>query len=166
MPSQNYRKEFLQIIGRSYKQYGYPEYCGWIEGLLNLEMHELTQRDISEKLAEIFPESKYPTSISSVNRALKILETYGVVEKDGSRKEGYSYRSVPAAGLVTSMLQQLLYVNEQYIIELEALSSKKLGKDKNLREAITYQRDGAKTWNTAVEQILGQFSEHEEGVEQ
>ncbi|GAG86448.1 unnamed protein product, partial [marine sediment metagenome] len=92
MISDELRKDFLTIIGKTYNQYGYPEYCGWVEGLLHLEQREWSQKVISERLSELFPASKYPTSVPSISRALKILEEYGVVEKSGSRKIGYKYR--------------------------------------------------------------------------
>ena len=142
------------IIGATYDHYGYPEYCGWIEGLLLLEQKEWSQRGISKRLGEIFPESKYPTSVPSINRALKILESYGVVERAGSRKTGYRYRLLTSSNLVSSMLQQLQIVNQEFIAKLRALESKKKKKDSELSDAIAYQIDMAQAWNHAIEKLM------------
>ncbi|MFW9919707.1 MAG: hypothetical protein ACFFED_08920 [Candidatus Thorarchaeota archaeon] len=163
MKSEKLRQEFLYTIGSSYSQYGYPEYCGWIEGLLLLESKEWTQQGIAKRLGEIFPDSKYPTSVSSVNRALKILETYGVVEKTGSRKTGYSYRSLTSSGLVSSMLQQLIVINQEFMKRLEVLQVKNLEKDTELKNAISYQLEAAQIWNKAIEDLMVGFSEDSEG---
>ncbi len=154
MTSIDLRKKFLTIIGDTYETYGYPEYCGWIEGLLLLEPREWSQRSISERLGELFPASKYPTSISSVNRALKILESYGVVEKAGSRKEGFRYRTIASSNLVSSMLYQLIAVNQDFISKMEILKKKNQKFDTELRRATSYQISIAKTWNKALELLI------------
>lgn len=164
MKSEKNRREFLSIIGSSYSQYGYPEYCGWIEGLLLLESKDWTQRGIAKRLSELFPDSRYPTSVSSVNRALRILETYGVIEKTGSRKTGYRYRAMTSAGLVTSMLQQLIVINQEFMRKLEGLSNKHTEKDNELAKAIAYQTEAAKIWNKAIEELLIGVSKESEGV--
>lgn len=153
------RKEFLMTIGKTYEQYGYPEYCGWIEGLLQLETQEWSQRGISRRLGELFSASKYPTSVPSVNRALKILENYGVVEKAGSRKAGYRYRVVSSTNLVASMLQQLIAVNQEFIMKMEDLATRSKKTDSDLRRAVSSQIDTAKVWNRAVELILDEIKE-------
>ncbi len=163
MKSEKLRQEFLRIIGSSYSQYGYPEYCGWIEGLMLLESKDWTQQAIAERLGEIFPDSKYPTSISSVNRAIKLLEAYGVVEKTGSRKTGYRYKMLTSSGLVSSMLQQLLMINNEFIRKLVSLEGKDLENDKDLKRAIRYQMEAAHIWNSAVEGLLAGFLEDSEG---
>ena len=148
------RKEFLTIIGKTYDHYGYPEYCGWIEGLLQLENGPWSQKSISERLTEIFPASKYPTSVPSVNRALKILEEYGVVEKTGSRKTGYHYSAITSSNLVTSMVHQLMMVNIDFINKLEFLAAKNKKKDTDLRKATSTQITTARQWNRALELLL------------
>jgi DNA-binding transcriptional regulator GbsR (MarR family) len=152
--SRDLRKEFLEIIGKTYDTYGYPEYCGWIEGLLTLEQKEWTQQGISKRLKELFPDSKYPTSVPSVNRALKILERYGIILKTGSRKSGYKYSLVSSSNIVSSMFYQLLVVNQDFIKKMEALSSKNRKVDSDLTRAISSQITMAKIWNRAVEQII------------
>jgi DNA-binding transcriptional regulator GbsR (MarR family) len=159
--SSDLRKEFLEIIGKTYDTYGYPEYCGWIEGLLLLEQEDWTQQGISERLKELFPDSKYPTSVPSVNRALKILESYGILLKTGSRKSGYRYRLVSSSNIVSSMFYQLLVVNQDFIGKMEALRSKNRKADSDLSRAISSQISVAKTWNNVVEQILESMQEEQ-----
>ncbi len=137
-----------------YDQYGYPEYCGWIEGLMLLEPQDWTQRGISTRLSELFPESKYPTSIPSVNRALKVLETYGVVEKSGSRKTGYQYRITSSTNLGISMLQQLILVNINFISSMKELLARNKKKDAALRRAVNAEIKGIGVWNRALEHVL------------
>jgi DNA-binding transcriptional regulator GbsR (MarR family) len=152
--SSDLRKEFLETIGKTYDTYGYPEYCGWIEGLLMLEKKEWTQQGISDRLKELFPDSKYPTSVPSVNRALKILESYGIIQKTGSRKSGYRYSLVSSSNIVSSMFYQLLVVNLDFIKKMEDLQSKNRKADSDLRRAISTQISVAKTWNRVAEQII------------
>jgi DNA-binding transcriptional regulator GbsR (MarR family) len=152
--SSDLRKEFLETIGKTYETYGYPEYCGWIEGLLMLEQKEWTQHGISDRLKELFPDSKYPTSVPSVNRALKILESYGIILKTGSRKSGYRYNLVSSSNIVSSMFHQLLVVNQDFIKKMEALSSKNRKVDSDLTKAISSQITMAEIWNRAIEQII------------
>lgn len=161
MVSASLRHQFLTIIGKTYEKYGYPEYCGWIEGLLLLEQKEWSQRSISKRLGELFPASKYPTSVPSVNRALKLLETYGVVEKAGSRRTGYRYRLLTSSNLISSMLQQLLLINQDFKSKMELLASKK-NIDSELDRAISYQIQMAETWNNATEMLLSSISKKED----
>lgn len=159
MKSDSLRTEFLHAMGETYEKYGYPDYCGWIEGLLLLEPREWSQRGIADRLRELLPASKYPTSISSVNRALKMLEIYGVVEKAGSRKMGYKYRLLSSSSLVASMLRQLTVLNQEYITKMEGLASRDQKGDSDLERAITYQISVARVWNRAVEDLLEAISE-------
>ena len=159
MASSDLRKEFLEIIGKTYETYGYPEYCGWIEGLLLLEQEVWTQQGISERLKELFPDSKYPTSVPSVNRALKILESYGIILKTGSRKSGYKYSLVSSSNIVSSMFYQLLVVNQDFIRKMEDLRSKNRKADSELSRAISSQISVAKIWNRVVEQIIGSMQD-------
>lgn len=158
MISEELRKEFLIIIGKTYDHYGYPEYCGWVEGLLQLEDRRWSQKSISDRLTEIFPATKYPTSVPSVNRALKILEEYGVVEKTGSRKSGYEYSVINSSNLVSSMVHQLMMVNTDFIGKLEILASKNKKKDSDLKRATAIQIKMAHQWNRALELLLESIS--------
>jgi DNA-binding transcriptional regulator GbsR (MarR family) len=142
-----------------YDQYGYPQYCGWIEGLMLLEPQEWTQRGISTRLRELFPESKYPTSVPSVNRALKVLETYGVVVKTGSRKTGYLYRIASSTSLGVSMLQQLIIVNQNFIARMKELSSRNKKTDTALMKALNAEIKAIRVWDQALEKVLEYLSE-------
>ena len=148
----------MTTIGKTYDTYGYPEYCGWIEGLLQLEDREWSQKAISERLGEIFPASKYPTSVPSISRALKILEEYGVVEKTGSRKTGYRYSIVTSSNLFHSMVYNMMAVNTDFIGKLEVISGKNKKKDAELKRATTLQIKMAKLWNHALQQLLNSAS--------
>ena len=163
MPNIELRREFLTIIGETYVQYGYPEYCGWIEGLLLLESKEWSQASIAQRLGEIFPDSKYPTSISSVNRALKLLEGYGVVERTGSRRTGYRYRILSSSNLIASMLQQLIAVSQNFIYKMSSIKVKGLKKDRALGKAIAYQIDIAQEWIKLGEGMLREMSDEDKG---
>ncbi len=154
MASDDLRTEFLEVIGKTYDTYGYPEYCGWIEGLLMLEQKEWTQQGISDRLKELFPDTKYPTSVPSVNRALKVLESYGIILKTGSRKSGYRYSLVSSSNIVSSMFYQLLVINQEFIMKMNELSSRTKKTDRELNRAITTQISVAKTWSKVVEQII------------
>jgi hypothetical protein len=123
-----------------------------------LEPKEWSQRGVAKRLKEIFPASKNPTSISSVNRALKILESFGVLEKAGSRKIGYQYRLVSSSNLVTSMLHQLVVVNQDFIRKLEVLTSKSQKSDSELKRAVSYQIKMAESWNKALELFIESVS--------
>jgi DNA-binding transcriptional regulator GbsR (MarR family) len=158
MISNDLRKEFLTTIGKTYDTYGYPEYCGWIEGLLQLEDREWSQKAISERLGEIFPASKYPTSVPSISRALKILEEYGVVDKTGSRKTGYRYSIVTSSNLIQSMVYNLMAVNTDFIGKLEVIAGKNKKKDTDLKKATEAQIKMARLWNQALQQLLNSAS--------
>ena len=119
-----------------------------------LEPQDWTQRGISTRLRELFPESKYPTSIPSVNRALKVLETFGVVVKTGSRKTGYMYQIVSSTSLGISMLQQLIVVNQNFMANMKDLSARNKKKDAALRRALNAEIKGIEVWNKALEMVL------------
>lgn len=158
MASGDLRKEFLEIIGTTYDNYGYPEHCGWIEGLLLLEPKEWTQKAISERLGELFSGS---TSVPSVNRALKILESYGIIEKQGSRKIGYQYHIQSSSNLALSMFQQFVTLNEVFIAKLKALESNNKKRDLKLTKAISTEIAMAKLWNRAIEQVLEEMQDEQ-----
>ena len=148
------RRHFLLAMGETYESYGYPEYCGWIEGLLLLERGQWSQREISSRLHEVFPDSKYPTSITSVNRALKLLEDYGVIEKAGSRKAGYRYRSLSSTSMIASMLERFVVVNQVFIDKLEVLLARVSKSDLKLARAVSYQIGAAKVWSDLMSDLV------------
>jgi DNA-binding transcriptional regulator GbsR (MarR family) len=148
-------------VGKTYRQYGYPEYCGWVEGLLMLEPGEWSQQGISNRLGELLPSSKYPTSVPSINRALKILESYGIVEKTGSRKIGYRYCLVSSKNLVQSMLHQFVVVNQDFIMKMENLASRTKKIDPELMKAVNMEIEAITSWNRAVEMLLMSINNEE-----
>jgi len=154
------RREFLTIMGDMYEGYGYPSYCGWIEGLLLVEPKEWSQGNISSRLREIFPAAKYPTSITSVNRALKVLEDYGVVERAGSRKTGYRYRLLSSSSVIATMLERYVVVNQAFIEKMEALSARSSRTDAKLKKALSYEIDIAKLWSRLIVDLLGSIEKN------
>ncbi len=156
------RKKFLIILGNCYEKYGYPAICGWIEGLLSLERKEWTQKAISRRLTEDFSEIDSPTSLASVNRALKILEAYGIVSKSGSRKLGYIYQVASSSNIMTAMFDNFITANKAVIQELSFLREKFNAKDdKELYDVIEGQIDGYTLFNRILEGIISSFSELE-----
>ncbi|MFW9793668.1 MAG: hypothetical protein ACFFEE_05175, partial [Candidatus Thorarchaeota archaeon] len=108
---------------------------------------------ISSRLSELLPSTK-PTSVPSINRALKILESYGIVEKTGSRKTGYLYSLVSSKNLVYSMLHQFLIMNQNFISNMKDLAARTKKKDSELLRAVNLEIEAITTWNRAVEMIL------------
>ena len=119
-----------------------------------LEPQEWTQQGISDRLKELFPDTKYPTSVPSVNRALKVLEAYGVVTKSGSRKTGYQYTMVSTTNLVYSMLHQFLTLNNGFMAQLKDLSKRSQNKDSELKKAVNAELKAWRLWNEAVKGML------------
>jgi DNA-binding transcriptional regulator GbsR (MarR family) len=148
------RREFLLTLGAAYSQYGYPEYCGWVEGLLLLEPQEWTQHGISERLSEILPEPQYPTSVPSVNRALRLLKSYGIVKRQGSRKSGYLYHVVDSASVAASMVEQLAAINTQFIHGMEDLRDRNKEKDTLLDRALNAEIRMARMWDEVLGALL------------
>ena len=133
----NERKEFIRILGDFYEDFGYPRHYAFIEAILWLESPNggWTQKTISEKLSELFPNT--PTSISSIHRALKILENYSVVTKEGSRK-GYTYR-VNTSGLsvISGMMDQLTDSFESFLKDITFFKDKtRLYQDPELQNVV------------------------------
>lgn len=121
--SDDLRSKYFKILGDTYKEYGFPPLCGWIEGLLALEGKELMQAEISEKLTEILHENA-ATSISSVNRAIKTLESYGSVVKTGNPKIGFKYGINATPELFEIFLQNFLNINRRNLRILKKLKKK------------------------------------------
>lgn len=134
------RKKFIEIIATAIEEYGLSPLSGWIEGVLTLENRELTQKDISEKLSEILSEEHFPTSLTSVNRALKSMERNNLIVKKGSRKKGYTYTLNQLSGIPIGFFQKILTVNIQHLDNLQKFK-KEIGEteDKSLLNAIEYQ---------------------------
>jgi len=152
----NLRKELFKILGKNYERYSLPPLCGWIEALLLLEPKDWTQRDISQRLSELLSEVDYSTSLSSVNRALKILEDYGAIEKFGSRKIGYTYMLAPSPKMLTNMFLKFISYNDTLIHDLALLKeAEQFEGDLLLQNIIEAQIEGY----TAFTQFLKHFIE-------
>jgi DNA-binding transcriptional regulator GbsR (MarR family) len=150
------RKEFFTTLGKNYERYSLPPLCGWIEALLLLEPKDWTQRDLSQRLSELFSDDDYSTSLSSVNRALKILEDYGAIEKSGSRKLGYTYNLASSSKMLTNIFLRFISYNDSFIYDLSVLKkNKQLEDDSVLQNTIEAQIEGY----TAFTQFLKQFIE-------
>ncbi|MFX0117610.1 MAG: hypothetical protein ACFFB3_23905 [Candidatus Hodarchaeota archaeon] len=150
------RKRFMITLGNTYEQYGYPNLLGWINAILLLEpTRKWTQAEISRKLSEIFLDNDHPTSLASVNRALKVLEQYGAIEKSGSRKLGYSYQLAPSSKLLDSMFQQFIAATHASIEELAQLKREEnLDDDPALQWAIKNEIEEGKVWIQLLERML------------
>lgn len=144
------RKQFYEILGEYYNLFGYPHTCGWIDALLLLEPKRQgwTQKSISDRLTNLFPD--YPTSVPSINRALKINVTYGTVIREGNRKKGYSYRIAEGTELFERMFQNFIESGNLIVLRLNKLLSKAKN-DQLLEEAVQYQIYGIEVFNQILE---------------
>lgn len=150
------QQKFFNILARFYQDYGIPGVCGWIDALLNLYLvsrdgKPWTQRSISSHLSKLFPKpSKYPTSVSSINRAIKINLKYGTIIKEGSHKEGYTYKAAEGSDLLISMFQNFIDKNRYYLGELEQLK----GSPEPIGSAVEMQVQGILYYNQMLEEAL------------
>ena len=136
------RKNYLEILGKTYIEYSFPQIVGWIEGVLTLEDKPLNQTEISKKISEIIRKEDAPSSISSVSRALKIMESYGVVIKKGSRKIGFTYQIVKESAFIEGFLKNFINISLKWMNEISELQNNaKKKNDLSLVNAIeTYIR--------------------------
>ncbi len=153
----NQKKQFLNIYADFYEDYGLPGVCGWIDGLLYLESTDKgeswTQLSISLKLKDLFStESKYPISVSSINRFIKICEQYGTIEKRGSHKLGYTYHSVKGNELLFNIFKFFMDRNEIIIERFDNLHSTDL--EDNIQQAVQEQIIGLQFYNEMLKQAL------------
>jgi len=155
------RKHFFQILGHQYSLYGYPSILGKIEGLLTLHPdREWTQVEISQELNRIFPKKNDPTSVSTVNRAMKTLEIYGVVIKHGTRKLGYTYKIGSRASYLVKMFEVFLHSTQSYIEDLGtlqkefSLSDETINHDEILIEAVNFHLKGSKILELELEKLI------------
>ncbi|MFX1535834.1 MAG: hypothetical protein ACFFDI_16590 [Promethearchaeota archaeon] len=156
------RKKFFILMGKYYEEFGYPRLCGWIDSLLMLEPQDWTQEGISRQLSEIFYDSDQPTSLASVNRALKILEKYGTIIKSGSRKLGYKYRAAPSSTILTSMFNQFITTNEKVIRELMGLKGEReFEDDQKLQEIVEFEINGIELFNQLLKNIVDSIETEE-----
>ena len=135
-----YRREYFKSMGELYESYHFPALCGWIEALMLLEEKEWTQKSLSDRLSELFPEPDSPTSISAINRAVKVLEEIGTIKKSGSRKIGYYYNLNPSIQAAISKFENLAQINDTFAKNLNSLKdSLEIKSDPKLQEVIAKQ---------------------------
>lgn len=115
------RRKFLLLLGSTYKEYGMSANLGWIEGILGLEDQELMQAEISEALRDIMGNEKLGTSISSVNRALRVLKNYGAIKESGSAKIGFKYRISMEYDFFEIFMQSFLRLNKKALRSLKKM---------------------------------------------
>ena len=150
------QQKFFNIIARFYEDYGMPGVCGWIDALLNIDIVTIdkkpwTQRKISRQLSNLFPNpSKYPTSVSSINRAIKINLKYGTIIKEGSHKEGYTYKAAKGLDMLIYMYKNFIDKNRIYLDELEQLK----GSPEPLGSAVEVQIQGIQFYNQMLKNTL------------
>ncbi|MHA2093078.1 MAG: hypothetical protein ACW98F_00345, partial [Candidatus Hodarchaeales archaeon] len=119
------RKSFFDILAKYWESYGLPGLSGYIDALLWLEQRDdWTQVAISKRLKSLFGnESDYPTSIASVNRAIKINVQYGTLYRRGTHKLGYSYHVADDASMLEMMFQRFIDINTGMMDTLSNLLS-------------------------------------------
>ncbi len=153
-----YRKQFFDILANYWESYGFPGLSGYIDALMWLEPNQngWTQVTISKRLKELFTnESKYPTSIASVNRAIKTNVQYGTLKRKGSHKLGYTYHVADDSTLLELMFQQFIDKNRDVMDVLEELRSSDIKKlDPELYNAVQVQYLGIQLYNRAMEEGL------------
>lgn len=157
------RTQYLLVLGRTYDSYGLPQLCGMVEGLLSLTDRPLSQTDISELLKAILGDLDVPTSVPSVNRAMQVLEQYGVVKKTGTRKEGYLYYLVEGSDLIRNMFAQFVEVNDLTIHQLSELRSQVGTDDPSLSQVLGYQVEGYTVFNSLLIRWIAELSSSEGG---
>ncbi len=148
------RKLFFNCIADFWKEYGLPGLCGYIDALLWLERNkDWTQASISNRLKELFgKESPFPSSVSSVNRAINVNVQYGTVIRDGSHKLGYTYHAATDSDMMTAIFQKFLQLNNHFINKLSQIRTKDLlREDPLLEEAINFQIKGLEMYSQFLE---------------
>ena len=139
------RNKYFKRIGDAIQDYGFSPIMGWIEALLSIENRGLTQKEISEKLTEILSHEDSATSLTSVNRALKIMEANQMIIKQGSRKRGYKYYLKLLSGIPTGFFQKVLVVNKEnlhhlLILKKEIENSKDIELSKGINIEIKFSQ--------------------------
>ncbi|MFX0013966.1 MAG: hypothetical protein ACFFB2_18405 [Promethearchaeota archaeon] len=158
------RAQLFDIFAKYYEEYGIPGLCGWIDTLFLFETrdphgHHWTQRSISKRLTELFPNGKYPTSISSINRAIKINEKYGTVLKEGTHNTGYTYTATTGTEMITKIFEGFIEKTNVCINDLHLLLIKCQESDMNLKKILEEQILGYNTYVRLLEYALKFFNE-------
>ena len=142
-------------MGEAYQAFGFPPISGWIKAVLYLEDTELGQTEISKKIAEILTDEDAPTSVPSVNRALKVMENYRAIIKRGTRKKGYTYKINPFKEIPIGFFRRFLTINKNTIRNLSKLKIYlENSDDKALLDAIDKEIKGNQNFSNVIEKIL------------
>lgn len=147
------RQEFFNLLADYWKYHSLPGLCGYIDALLWLERRDdWTQSTISNRLKELFGnESKYPTSVASINRAIKANVQFGTVLREGSHKLGYTYQVAEDASMLTNMFRRFIEQNEFIMSKLLEIQTSDLEKeDPGLFQAIQAQIYGIQVYNESL----------------
>jgi hypothetical protein len=158
------RKKLFDIFAKYYEEYGIPGLCGWIDTLFLLEPqdpsgHQWTQRAISKRLLELFPHGKYPTSVSSINRAIKINEKYGTVLKEGTHKTGYTYTTTSGPEMITNIFEGFIEKTNICINDLQQLQGDCQDSDPILKKVLDEQILGYNAYVQLLEYALNFFND-------
>lgn len=158
------REQLFEIFAKYYEEYGIPGLCGWIDTLFLFEPRDQygnhwTQKSISKRLKELFPAGKYPTSVPSVNRAIRINEKYGTVLKQGSHKIGYSYIATSGTEMISKIFEVFIEKTNVCIDEMLQLKDKCQDKDPVLKKITEEQIFGYKVYVELLEYALDFFRE-------
>jgi DNA-binding transcriptional regulator GbsR (MarR family) len=149
------RSEFFKILGETYKELGFPEIFGWIEGLLTLQKTEISQKEISNQLTSIFNEPDNPTSVSSVNRSLKVMESYGIILKQGTRKIRYTYKFNPDYNMITNTFHVVMNITKLYLDKISRLKEEpQMESDTELIKSIENQVKMYSNFSEFLEEML------------
>ncbi|MFX0123865.1 MAG: hypothetical protein ACFFAE_09525 [Candidatus Hodarchaeota archaeon] len=156
------REELFDIFAKYYEEYGIPKLCGLIDTLFLFEPkgpngEKWTQRSISKRLTDFFPNGKY--SVSSVNRAIKINEKYGTVLKEGTHKTGYTYTATPGIEMISKIFEGFIEKTDVCIDELRQLLEKTQDTDPVLKKILEEQIFGYILYVQVLEKALSFFTE-------
>ncbi len=158
------RAQLYDIFAEYYEEHGIPGLCGWIDTLFLLEPqdlngHQWTQRTIAKRLTDLFPGGKYPTSVSSINRAIKINEKYGTVLKEGTHKTGYTYKATSGAEMIVKIFEGFIDKTNVCIKDLQQLMEKCQDSDPTLKQFLEEQIFGYNAYVQLLEYALNFFKE-------
>ena len=159
------RERLFEVFAKYYEDYGIPGLCGWIDTLFLIEPrdrneNQWTQRSISSRLQELFPEAKYPTSVPSINRAIKINEKYGTVLKKGSHKIGYSYIPTTGTEMITKIFEGFIDKTKICISDLKVILKESQDTDPMLNKIADEQILGYTAYVQLLEYALSYFKEN------
>ncbi len=156
------RETLFDIFAKYYEEYGIPGLCGWIDTLFLFEPqdpngNQWTQRAISKRLTELFPSEKYPTSVSSINRAIRINEKYGTLLKEGTHKSGYTYKATPGTEMILKIFEGFIDKTNVCINDLKQLLRQCQDSDPTLKAILEEQILGYNAYVQLLEYTVSFF---------